>query len=191
MSTLRDICIAAKEEGFEYGTMVNSPVLEYHHPEPCTLGKSFTKPLGNVLWCSKIMEYEDEEEPNGVAVTLAWSDWVISEDFHVEEYASRSVLFVKVNPTNLTNESHANFKTGGEWRIENKWMIPTIDWPKIAQSYMGITVSPSKAYVTQGKCLQNLFSTWDCETLALWDTSCVTETMVFHNTGAKWTFRQE
>ncbi len=191
MSTLRDVCIAAMEHGYEYGALVKSPVLEYHHPEPHTMGRDFTKPFGNVLWCSKIAEYEDEEEPNGVNVTLEWPHWVISEDFHVEDYAFRSILFVKVDPTNLTNESHANFRRGGEWRLEIMRNIPAIDWPKIAESHKGITVSPSKAYVTQGKRLENLFSAWDCETLALWDTSCVTETMVFHNAGAKWTYNKD
>ena len=185
MSTLRDVCIAAKKQGYEYGALVNSPVLEYHKPEPHTLGRDFTKPFGNVLWCSKIIDYDDEEEFDGTAVTLSWADWLISQDFKVEEYASRSVLFVKVDPANLTNESHANFKPGGEWRLENKWRIPTVNWPEIAKKHMGITVSPFKAY---GRCLDNVFSSWDCETLALWDTSCVTETKAFQNTGTQWTY---
>ena len=185
MSTLRDVCIAAKKQGYEYGALVKSSVLEYHRPEPHTLGRNFTKPFGHVLWCSKIIDYDDEEEFDGTAVTLSWADWLISQDFKVEEYASRSVLFVKVDPTNLTNESHANLKQGGEWRLENNWRIPAINWPEIAQKHMGITVSPFKAY---GRCLDNVFSSWDCETLALWDTSCVTETKAFHNTGTQWTY---
>ncbi len=194
--TLHDVCIAARDGGYEYGALVKSPVLDVHEytpADPTTLGRTFNKPSGNVLWCSKITE-DYVDEPSKVAFTLDWAldwaRWVIEEEFNVKDYALRNIIFVKVDQSKLTNESHDNFRSdGGEWRLAH-----AIDWPKIAKDYKGITVSPSNAYErykSKGLIVtENLFSTWDCETLALWDTSCVTETMVFHTAGAEWTYKK-
>lgn len=174
--SLNEICSEMKALGFEYGSFVNPLYTSYNFtPHIQSRERAFFKPLGKVLWFSRITETDTTE------LTLEWKEWVQMEDFEVEEYEHRGLLFAKVDTGRITTESHLSFGKGGAWRQETAWM-PAIKWHKVASEFAGITVCPAK--LKQG----NLFSTWDVDTLAVWDPSCITETRTFNNSGAKWTY---
>ena len=131
------------------------------------------KPLGNVLWFSRISVTETVE------TTLEWKKWIEMEDFDVEHYEYRGLLFAKVDSGMITNETHPALQTDGEWRNEDEW-ISMINWEGEASQHAGISVRQSR-----------IFFTWDVDTNAVWDPNCITETRAFYNTGVKWTYKPD
>jgi hypothetical protein len=160
-------------EGFEYGSIVVvvPPAAEV---APCKHNQedpSLKPTTGPTLWCSRITDD-----------TLQWHTFVVDQEYETERYAKGNLLFVKVDASRIATESDQRFQKGGAWRGGEQMMIR---WSRVAAEYAGITVDPVK-------CLHNdVFQTWDVDTLAIWDLSCVTETRTFENTGVDWTYRNE
>jgi hypothetical protein len=170
---LNEVCREMKTLGFEYGSLVKNPKRSFVFI-PHAIGMASLKPLGNVLWFSRITVTETDE------ATLEWKEWIEMEDFDVECYEYRDLLFAKVDPGRIANETHPALQAGGEWRHEEEW-ISMVNWEGVAAQYAGISVRQSR-----------LFPTWDVDTLAVWDpSSCITETRTFCNTGAKWTYKPD
>ena len=169
---LNEVCREMRALGFEYGSLVKHPKRSFAFIQHA-IGKASLKPLGNVLWFSRISVTETVE------TTLEWKKWIEMEDFDVNHYEYRSLLFAKVDPEMITNETHPALQTDGEWRHEDEW-ISMINWEGVASQYAGISV-----------CQSRLFSTWDVDTLAVWDPNCITETRAFYNTGVKWTYKPD
>ena len=172
-------------EGFEYGSIVarvgavtgaaeEAAVAPYKH-NPEEEEKPFPKPTtGPTLWCSRITDD-----------TLQWHTFVVDQEYETERYAKGNLLFVKVDASRIATESDERFQKGGAWRGDDQMMMMMIRWSRVAAEYAGITVDPAK-------CLRNdMFPTWDVDTLAIWDLSCVTEARTFENTGVDWTYRNE
>ena len=172
--TLNEICCEMKALGFEYGSFVNPRYTTFEFI-PQIQELTSIKPMGKVLWFSRITETDSRE------LTLGWKEWIEMEDFELEEYGRRGLLFVKVDSKLITSESHPSLGKEGKWRHEGKWM-PEIKWQEIASEFAGISVCPSKPT------RDNLFSSWDVDTIAIWDPCCIVEARAFNNTGAKWTY---
>ena len=158
-----------KALGFEYGSFVNPRYTTFEFI-PQIQELTSIKPMGKVLWFSCITETDSRE------LTLGWKEWIEMEDFELEEYEKRGLLFVKVDSNMITNESHPSLGKKGKWRHQGKWM-QEIKWHDIASEFAGITIIPNK-----------LFSLWDVDTLAIWDPCCISESRAFNNAGAKWTY---
>ncbi len=176
-SSIQQVCARMHAEGFEYGSIVVGVVAEAaeeavvvpykHNPEEEE--KPSPKPTtGPTLWCSRITDD-----------TLQWHTFVVDQEYETERYAKGNLLFVKVDASRIATESDQRFQKGGVWRGGEQMMIR---WSRVAAEYAGITVDPVK-------CLCNdVFQTWDVDTLAIWDLSCVTEARTFENTGVDWTY---
>lgn len=173
MSTIEQVCEKMKDEGFEYGSLVNTLSITQFDSAPEVMGKPSLKPLAPTLWCSRIVTYEE--------TTLEWHSFVLDQDYRVDTYAKAHLLFVKVDKSRITCEVDERFRKGGEWRKETSY-IPLIHWSRVASQYAGITVDPA------GNDRSDVFPMWDVGTLAIWDTKCVTEIRAFENAGSDWTY---
>ncbi len=162
-----------KREGFEYCSMVSTLSLDAFKSPPVMRNAFSSKPTAPTLSCSRIQACDGGFVPD-------WYLFVVSEEFNVDEYSQKDLLFVKADSSRLVTESDPRFRKSGAWRQETQYM-PTIRWPKVAAVCAGITVDPTKFEVC------DVFSMWDVDTLAVWDGSCITATRAFRNTG-KWLY---
>jgi hypothetical protein len=176
MSSIHQICKKAQDEGFEFGSLVNSLSITQFNSSPDVMAEPFLKPMAPTLWCSRIVTYDD------FGTTLQWHSFVVDQDFRADTYAKAHLLFVKVDKSRITCEMDPRFSKGGEWRKETRY-IPLIRWSRVASQYAGITVDPS-----EDDC-RDVFPMWDVSTLAIWDHTCVTETRTFENAGTDWTYK--
>ena len=174
MLDMQAVCNQMTSAGFEYGSMVESFSLDRYCTRPHEMGRPAMKPMAPTLYCSQIKssEYDGVTE-----VALGWYEFVMGEDYKTDEYSARHLLFVKAHPGRITCESDKRFRKNGEWVKETKYFT-AIDWPGVASEYGGIVVN------TEIPIVQDVFSTWDVDTLAVWDTkSCIAEVWGFQNKG--------
>jgi hypothetical protein len=168
-----------KRAGFEYCAMVSTLSLDAYRTPQAMANVVSLKPATPTLACSRIQECDGGMVPE-------WYLFVVGEDFRVDEYSRRDLLFVKTDPSRLVTESDPRFGKNGAWRMEEEGSryMPTIRWPSVVAACAGITVDPAKFEV------RDVFPAWDVDTLAVWDSSCITDAMAFRNVG-EWLYGEE
>ncbi len=164
-----------KREGFEYCSMVSTLSLDAYKVPPVMRKASSSKPTACTLYCSRLQTCNEETVPE-------WYVFVVCEDFNAAVYSQKDLLFVKADSSRLVTESDPRFRKSGAWRQETPYM-PTICWPSVAGEYAGITVDPAKFE------MRDVFPTWDVDTLAVWDSSCITDVRAFQNVG-EWVYEE-
>jgi hypothetical protein len=199
--SLEEVCASMWEKGYEYGGLVSSARLfvpRFSSREE--LGKSSNKPRGDgVMWFSSIVnrfEDDDEEEERkrqgkDAPLTLAWVHWLLQQGYHVHENSMMDLLFVKTHERHIINESHPGFGWRS-WYISEKSNGFAVNWPAVSEKYGGISVNIRQAML-QGLVHSvypstQVFSGWDCDSLAVWDRTCITEAEVVKNAGRSWRY---
>jgi hypothetical protein len=175
---IEDVSKRMQSEGFEYCAMVTTLSLDAYSGM-CSMGKPPSmKPRGSVLNCSRLETVDDTNE-----TVPQWFMFVEGEDFHKEDYSRRHLIFVRIDPSRVANESNTRFCLGGDWRYETDFM-PMIHWQSVAAEFDGITVDPARFDA------RSVFPMWDVDTLSIWDRACITHARAFKNAG-EWMYSEE
>ena len=175
MSTIEEICTRMLDEGYEYGSLVQTLTLDQYKTSPEAMGIPWIKPMAPTLACSRIDRYEEDDGETKVA--LQWAEWVIDQEFEIPKYEASHLFFPKVDETSLATQTDPRFGKGGVWRHETQFM-PVINWSKVARTYAGIKVDPCE----MGN--SDVFQMYDVDSKLIWDvTNGVKEGYFFENAG--------
>jgi hypothetical protein len=164
-------------KGFEYATMFKGSTPF----GPFRVKSIGHKPVGS-LFFSKIRESwmnEDDETP---CVAPDWCNWVRFEEFHVDDYSMRYLMFAKFDPQQLVYNTNNLFNKNGPFRCDYNEIISIPNWGRLTNSFSGIHVDP---------CLDSnseIFGNWDVDTVAIWNAYAFTDVRVFRNSGIPWTY---
>ena len=184
--TLPEVCKQMKDHGCEWGSFTSPDFFSSVTPGPYKMSKESQKPPAKALYFSRIEPaYVDEEsEGSGSDTTerlsLEWYNWLMGEDFRVEEYSTRSLVFAKFDMSRLTSEADSRFGKNGEWHRESRWQ-PVPHWQKVSENYAGIHVQMSGKH-------RDVFPMWDVETVCVWDPTAIKEVYWFRATGEPWEY---
>ena len=104
-----------------------------------------------------------------------WYTWVTWEDFKVETYAKRGLLFASFHDEKLVTQ-----KTAEQSYTERRYGADFIDWQAIqAQGFSGIVVdSPCGP----------LWGGWDVSTVAVWSPEAISLVQAVPNAGKEWAY---
>ena len=182
-ANMSDICKKMKTEGFDFCSLATCHALQ-HMVDPKLSNQpkleGSVKP-GQCTWFSPIqpMWSGDDEEYSKDVWGTAWSEWLREEDYEVEEYSRKDLLFAKFTKGRLANGADQRFKKAGEFRDERGYFhVPR--WGKVASQYGGIHVDLSTN--------NDVFPGWDIETVCVWDPTVFTEIQWFPNSGKPWEY---
>lgn len=181
---LFDICAFMKNvAGFEYVSMVRTEnALDSLPNDPrCR----FFKPVNSVFASRIELVYDDDDGDNTAEQSKwapGWYSFVESEQYCVDDYSMRGLLFLDFNQGSLADASDNRFRSG-EWcsssNADTRRAIPR--WDRISADYAGIHVSPSASS-------NSLFYGWDVETVAVWNPACVSLALYVSNAGKPWVY---
>ena len=106
----------------------------------------------DALYFSKIVESlqslydrdtapEDSTEMQVVLKSLQWHDWLVGEEWEVDRYKKRDLLFAKFDESRLISNSSERFAKGGDFHV-NCGLMSQPNWQKVGEEYDGIHVDP-------------------------------------------------
>ena len=182
--TLPEVCKQMKDQGYDWGSFTTPDFFSSVTPGPYKMSMQSQKPPAKALYFSRIESPYADDEGSGSDTTeclsLGWHDWLMDEDFRVEEYSTRPLVFAKFDMSRLTSEADTRFAKNGVWHHETRW-LPVPHWQKVSENYAGIHVRMSGKH-------RDVFPTWDVETVCVWDPTAVKEVYWFQNTGEPWEY---
>ena len=99
-----------------------------------------------------------------------WFNWVVNEDFHVDRYENRNLVFLKYTPPNATVlRQKEDRPVLMRYSISQSGVVTFFHWSQMkTDGYKGVLIS-------EGENDGEPFGGWDCyPTLAIWDRSLLT-----------------
>ena len=172
-----------------YGTLTDSKAFQQLDVASEKLKTSLRKPE-DALYFSKIdvswhsvTEYDDipEDSTEGMAKTLQWQDWLMCQDFDVDFYKNKGLLFAKFDDSKIIRNSSERFAKNGDCHLNNG-LFSYPNWHKVGARYDGIIVDRGNTGVN------NIFLSWDVDTVCIWRADVITELRWFENSGEDWTY---
>lgn len=165
-------------EGFDYATLFKGPTPF----GPFDVKSVGFKPVGS-LFFSKIGEsWMDGDDDETTCVAPEWCNWIRSEEFRVDDYAMRDLMFAKFDPTELVESSDCRFNENGPFRSDLDGFLSVPHWSRLTTSFSGIHVDPSL------DTNREVFHAWEVDTVAVWNANVITSVRVFRNSGTSWTY---
>ena len=179
-STIFEVCERMQAEGYEWGSMTYPDAFSSMTLRPHDLSSALLKPMDptKTLYFSRVMPTYVDDDSEEEGVSLDWHSWLVGEDYMLEEYSMRPLLFAKFETPRLASASDDRFVKGGAWHRTNTNWLPTPDWQKVADNYAGIRVNGNS----------DIFPTWDVDTVCIWDPEVVISVCWFPNAGEPWMY---
>jgi hypothetical protein len=193
MSTATIFELSARMEplGFQFGAMIGLEPFRRTDGSRSKLKNSFFKPE-DAMYFSKIQDAYPEDDDAGHAApktlkTLGRYNWIMDEDFRVEKYSMKDLLFAKFDESKLVSSASERFVKGGDFHVvethgRSSWELTRPDWQKVGTEYGGIHVDRCNTGLT------HVFDDWFFETVAIWDLEVLTDVQWFRNAGKPWTY---
>lgn len=170
--SLADVCAEMRVRGYQYAMFAK--YMDFDHPE-CELSVH-TKPA---YWhfteiednCE--LECDDYKQPEG-AVVPSMFNWIMGEEFHVDEYAGWHIVFLRYDGDEKVLRQVEDRATLMRFGV-NKGFVTLFDWLRVrAQGYKGV-------HVTEHENDGRPFGGWHCyPTLAIWDPALLAANTVFY-----------
>lgn len=182
---LQELCSKMYTQGYNYASFQN-----INGKEDIILQKAVDispKPKQG-LYFSKLREYNkdfglsDSKERSRVHsrdkfVYPEWYKFLKKQDFDVDVYESKGIIFAKIDESKLKNLK--NVKPSKPENTFQFVFVPEYNWGEIDEC--GIIVNDNKSLRENG---------WDIEQCVVWNKDCITDYKFFQNTGKRISYKE-
>jgi len=190
-TSLAELCKQLSEQGYTHAGFLTSTSLKKFWNDGAEPGND-DKPTAMYFSKLSISEIYDEEtdEVKGEECVPEWYTWVKAEDFYVDSYGQRDILFIKVDEmavdiiNNSSNETIIAYNAGTDHVGRRR-----TNWNRLHNNgYTGAVIdNPHDGYWGKNAC-------WDVATAVIWDKKCTllkNGAMVFKSSGNSYEYASE
>ena len=176
---LYDLCRLMVESGYEYAHFNRK--LDYDEfKAELTVDR---KPWSALVFSKLLQPFwvDEDEADNNKRYAPDWYSKLVIDNWRVEEYGAWNLTFAKLAKGGISilrQEQDAELLKlhRRDFTVSGRAM-PRFDWPELQRrGYKGIIVSEPESDFEP-------FGGWDVESLAVWDTSVLTDVKHFKNAG--------
>lgn len=182
---LQELCAKMYSEGYNYASfqdikggdiLLKVPVNEGAKPDKglyFSKLKMFNKDMGLSNSSARAKSRSSDE-----FVYPEWYNYVKKEDFSVDDYEKKGIIFAKIDESKLKNVKDMKPITASGF--DRFSIVPLYNWGEVNDK-CGIIVNDKRFIREKG---------WDIEQCVIWNTDCLRHYKVFSNTGKRISYKE-
>lgn len=182
---LQELCARMYNEGYNYASfqdvkdttiLLEPPINEGAKPNKglyFSKLKLFNKDLGLSNSSSRMKSRSSDQ-----FVYPEWYNFLKNEDYSVDVYEKKGIIFAKINEGKLKNIKE--IKPVNASGLDRFNFVPFYNWGTVKDE-CGIIVNDQKFIREKG---------WDIEQCIIWNTSCIDDYKIFSNTGKRISYKE-